>query len=50
MIEGRIDSNLEAIVELDIQKDGATHKQRFIVDTGFNGFVAVLRVWPTKSA
>ncbi len=41
MIEGRIDSNLEAIIELDIQHDGAIHRQRFVVDTGFNGFIAV---------
>lgn len=41
MIEGRIDSNLEAIIELDIQHAGAIHRQRFLVDTGFNGFIAV---------
>ena len=41
MIEGWIDSNLEAIIELDIQHDGAIHRQRFLVDTGFNGFIAV---------
>lgn len=41
MIEGCIDSNLEAFIELDIQRDGAIHRQRFLVDTGFNGFIAV---------
>ena len=41
MIEGRIDSNLEAIIELDIQHDGAILRQRFLIDTGFNGFIAV---------
>lgn len=41
MIEGRIDSNLEATIEVDIQQDGAIHRQRFLVDTGFNGFIAV---------
>lgn len=41
MINGRINSNLEAIVELGIEKDGIIHGQPFVVDTGFNGFVAV---------
>ena len=41
MIEGCIDSNLETFIELDIQRDGAIHRQRFLVDTGFNGFIAV---------
>lgn len=41
MIKGWIDSNLDAIIELSIQQGGVVHNQRFIVDTGFNGFVAV---------
>jgi clan AA aspartic protease len=41
MINGKIDFNLEAIVELGIQNAGTIYNQRFIVDTGFNGFIAV---------
>lgn len=41
MINGKIDFNLESIVELGIQNAGAIFKQRFIANTGFNGFVAV---------
>lgn len=41
MINGRINSNLDAIVELGISNAAVVHKQQFIVDTGFNGFIAV---------
>ncbi len=41
MINGWISSNLDAIVELGISNAAVVHKQQFIVDTGFNGFIAV---------
>lgn len=41
MIRGWIDANFEAFIELCLQIDLAVYSQRFIVDTGFNGFVAV---------
>ena len=41
MIEGRIDMNLEAFIELDVLLERATTPQRFLVDTGFNGFISV---------
>ncbi len=41
MIEGNIDRKLEANLELNILLEGAKHRQGFIVDTGFNGYVAV---------
>lgn len=41
MIEGTIDKNGEALVDLDIQIDDSTHSIPFLIDTGFNGFLAV---------
>lgn len=41
MINGRINSNLDAIVELGISNAAVVRMQQFVVDTGFNGFIAV---------
>ncbi|EKJ98747.1 hypothetical protein RBSH_05940 [Rhodopirellula baltica SH28] len=41
MIEGRIDNNVEAFVDLEIQLDDTTHAIAFLVDTGFNGFLSI---------
>lgn len=41
MIIGRIDNNLEARIELQILTSDETHGIEFLVDTGFNGFLAL---------
>tara|TARA_R110002049_G_scaffold300015_1_gene490556 strand:+ start:9283 stop:9648 length:366 start_codon:yes stop_codon:yes gene_type:complete len=41
MIEGRIDANFEAVVGLDVRVGDELKRESFLVDTGFNGFVAV---------
>jgi clan AA aspartic protease len=41
MINGRINSNLDAIVELGISNAAVVRMQQFVVDTGFNGFIVV---------
>ncbi|WP_430453377.1 clan AA aspartic protease [Rhodopirellula europaea] len=43
MVEGRVDRNFEAFIELDLVLDDRVERERFLVDTGFNGFVAVSR-------
>lgn len=43
MIEGRIDTKLDAFLELGIVLDQAATWTNFLVDTGFNGFIAVPR-------
>lgn len=41
MIEGLIDKNLEARVRLPVHHAGETQEIDFLVDTGFNGHLAV---------
>ncbi len=41
MIEGLIDENLEARVSLSVHHRGGTHEIDFLMDTGFNGHLAV---------
>ena len=41
MIEGLIDKNLEARGRLPVHHAGETHEIDFLVDTGFNGYLAV---------
>ena len=41
MIEGRIDENLEARITLQVLAAGGCENVDFLVDTGFNGFVAI---------
>lgn len=41
MIEGRIDDHLEARITLPILTAGGREEIEFLVDTGFNGFVAI---------
>ncbi len=41
MITGRIDQNLEARVELQLVGESETVDVEFLVDTGFNGYLAV---------
>ncbi|MBI2479793.1 MAG: clan AA aspartic protease [Planctomycetia bacterium] len=41
MITGRIDENLEARIELQIVHKNATEAVEFLVDTGFNGHIAI---------
>ncbi len=41
MIEGRIDSNLEARIQVQVMTTGGIKEVEFLVDTGFNGFIAV---------
>jgi clan AA aspartic protease len=41
MIEGRINAKFEAFVDLNLLLNGKRKPERFLVDTGFNGFVAV---------
>ena len=41
MIEGLIDQNLEAWVRLCVHHAGKTHEIDCLMDTGFNGYLAV---------
>jgi len=41
MIEGRIDARLEAVIDLDVRLGDKLKRENFLVDTGFNGFIAV---------
>jgi clan AA aspartic protease len=41
MITGRIDKNLEARVELSVVGENENEVVEFIIDTGFNGYLAV---------
>ena len=41
MIIGKIDENLEARVELRVISGEQTHRVEFLVDTGFNGYLAL---------
>ena len=42
MITGRVNSDLEAVVEIAVQdNNGDLHRFRCIVDTGFDGFLAL---------
>ena len=41
MITGRIDENLEARVKLQLVCEDNTVDVEFLVDTGFNGYLAV---------
>lgn len=41
MIEGIIDENLEARIELRVSTDEGHQVVKFLVDTGFNGFAAI---------
>ena len=41
MVEGWIDEKLEALIELDVILGREASRQRLLVDTGFNGFIAV---------
>ena len=41
MIEGLIDNNVEARVRLHVHHGGGTHEIDFLIDTGFNGHLAV---------
>ncbi|QDV86002.1 clan AA aspartic protease [Planctomycetes bacterium TBK1r] len=41
MIEGRIDAKFEAVVDLDLRVGDELKRESFLVDTGFNGFIAV---------
>jgi len=41
MIEGRIDNNLEARIKLQVLTADGHEDVEFLVDTGFNGFVAI---------
>ncbi len=41
MIEGRIDAKFEAVIDLDVRLGDELKRESFLVDTGFNGFIAV---------
>jgi len=41
MMNGRIDASFEAHLELAIQLEDELKRESFLVDTGFNGFIAV---------
>lgn len=41
MITGKIDRNLEAKIKLQVVNQDRFEEVEFLVDTGFNGFVAV---------
>lgn len=41
MITGRIDENLEARLAIEILTQEQTHVVEFLLDTGFNGFLAI---------
>lgn len=41
MITGRIHENLEARIELQIVHENGTDNVEFLVDTGFNGYLAI---------
>lgn len=41
MITGRIDENLEARIEVQIVHENVTEAVEFLVDTGFNGYIAI---------
>lgn len=41
MIIGKIDENLEARIELQVISGEQTHGVEFLVDTGFNGYLAL---------
>ena len=41
MIIGKIDENLEARIELRVISGEQTHRVEFLVDTGFNGYLAL---------
>lgn len=40
-LQGRIDANLEARLTLQTGTDGHQEDVEFLIDTGFNGFVAI---------
>jgi clan AA aspartic protease len=41
MITGRIDENFEARIEVQILHEDLTEAVEFLVDTGFNGYIAI---------
>ena len=41
MIVARVNDNFDAQVQLDLLHNGAIHPVRFVVDTGFNGYLSV---------
>ena len=41
MIVARVNDNFDAYVPLELLRNGAIHPVRFVVDTGFNGYLSV---------
>ena len=41
MIVARVNDNFDAHVPLELLHNGTSHSVRFVVDTGFNGFLSV---------
>lgn len=41
MIVGAIDGNLDARIPLALLVDGTQHEVEFVLDTGFNGYIAL---------
>ena len=41
MIVARVNDNFDAHVQLELLHNGTTHSVRFVMDTGFNGYLSV---------